>query len=285
MEQQLQIIRQRDELEAANIKIARQNKHITDGINYAKLIQSAMLSRKKELRNYIPESFIFYRPKDIVSGDFYWYSEIDNKILVAAVDCTGHGVPGAFMSMIGYNLLNSIVDSRRITEPEIILQEMHKGINVALNQQYTRNQDGMDMSICVIDTKTKTLSFSGAMNPLILIKKDKLHYIRGSKVAVGGMPLRAREMEKDFLRTYEKQVIKLNGSTSFYIFSDGFADQFGGEEDRKFMINNFRDMLQENHKKTMPEQKEILQQTFDNWKGDCTQIDDVLVIGCRINFA
>ncbi|MDX2306545.1 MAG: AAA family ATPase [Microscillaceae bacterium] len=279
--------------------IEKKNLDITSSINYAKRIQNASLPQLYRIQAILPKSFIFFKPRDIVSGDFYWCSRIEpqpiyeelseggqfkkvlkgydtEKFVITAVDCTGHGVPGAFMSMIGNDLLNGIVELKGVSDPAKILKELHIGVTNALNQQETDNKDGMDIALCVIDYGRAKVEFAGAKNPLVYIQNNELFYIKGDKLPVGGA-------QRSGGRTFTKHTISLNAPTSFYIFSDGYQDQFGGEHGRKFMLKRFKQMLLEIHEKPMEEQKEIIEKAFYNWMGDSKQIDDVLVIGFRID--
>jgi serine phosphatase RsbU (regulator of sigma subunit) len=276
--QQEKIIQQRDSLDESNKELDRINHQIMESINYAKLIQTAMLQPEKTLDSYVPESFILFKPKNIVSGDFYWYTKKQNKLIVAVVDCTGHGVPGAFMSMIGFNILNQIVINDNITEPDLILHELNKGVISSLNQKHTGNDDGMDVAIFVIDQKKKTLCFSGARNSLIIINNGNVQEIEGSAMSVGGI-----QRSKD--EKFGKTEIKLNGSNSIYSFSDGYPDQFGGTKNKKFMNTRMCQLLLEIHNKTMDEQKLILENTIEQWKNEskARQTDDILVLGMHID--
>lgn len=280
--------------------IEKKNQNITASINYAKRIQDATLPQMKKFKSILPESFLLFKPRDIVSGDFYWCSKLDpqpiyeevqednqtktvlkghqsGKIIVTAVDCTGHGVPGAFMSMIGNDLLNDVVDIKKNTDPAEILQELHEGVRAALRQRETDNKDGMDLALCVIDEENKQLEFAGAKNPLIYMSNGQLHHVRGDKMAIGGV-----QKEGKLTRVYSKHVIPLEGEMTFYIFSDGFQDQFGGQEGRKFMLRRFKRLIQEIHQMPMEEQGKVLQRTIEDWMQGHKQIDDILVIGFRI---
>ncbi|MFN8258739.1 MAG: SpoIIE family protein phosphatase [Bacteroidales bacterium] len=277
------------ELSEANMHIQLQNKGIMQSINYAQRIQEAMLPKQQILKSLMPDSFIFFKPRDIVSGDFYWFDEVvkkkngsttqtdgDNihKIFVSAVDCTGHGVPGAFMSMLGFNLLNDIV-RRGTTESNKILNSLHEGIRKSLNQVSTQNRDGMDMALCVIDPVNKIMEYSGAQNPLIYIQDGQVYRVRGNKFPVGGFQLENHN--------FTKHLISIDKPTTCYIFSDGFPDQFGGPDGRKFMAKNFRDLLYEIYQMPMDEQEKILDLVINEWMGNNEQTDDILVIGFRID--
>lgn len=280
--------------------IQSQHTNITNSINYAQRIQNAMLPGERGLKHLISDSFILYKPKDVVSGDFYWFYDIQSamnlneydaennagaerlpnpdearKIVVAAVDCTGHGVPGALMSMIGYNLLNTIA-ARNIFESNKILSELHKNVRFALQQYKNDNKDGMDMSLVVIDKDKKTLEFSGAKNPLIYIQNNELVHLKGNSQPIGGSQGEAK-------REFDKHTISIDQPTSFYLFSDGYADQFGGSESRKFMIKNLKELLLKIHTLSFDEQKIILDKTIEEWKGDYEkQLDDILIMGMRV---
>jgi len=286
LRQQKEIIEQRDELDVTNKELDitnkeldKKNNQIMESINYAKLIQTAMLQRETALDSYIPESFILLKPKNVVSGDFYWYTNKNDKLIIATIDCTGHGVPGAFMSLIGANILNQIVLTENITEPNLILEELHKGVNIALNQKHTGNDDGMDASVLVIDKKKKLISFSGAKNPIIVIKDDILEEIEGDEISIGGT-----QRHKD--EKFTKKDIKMLGDIYLYSFSDGYQDQFGGIRNRKFMQNQMRNLFFEIHKKEMKEQKEILNNKIEDWKNEskAKQTDDILIIGMHLKF-
>lgn len=277
--QQEEIIMQRDKLDSSNKELDRKNHQIMESINYAKLIQTAMLQPEQSLDKHVPDSFILFKPKNVVSGDFYWYTKQKDKLIIAAIDCTGHGVPGAFMSMIGANILNQIILNDKKTEPDIILEELHVGVTNALNQKHTGNDDGMDASLFVIDKKKKLISFAGARNPLIIIKDGILEEIDGDDMSIGGFQHLRDEK-------FTKKEIKIEGDAYLYSFSDGYPDQFGGKLSRKFMHSRMRDLLLEIHQKNMDEQKEILDETIEKWRveGDDKQTDDILVIGMHIQF-
>ena len=273
-------------------KIAIQNLKITDSITYAKRIQQSSLSSEESLQKHLVDSFIFFKPRDIVSGDFYWFFETgrnspyskfqkieideEDKFIISAIDCTGHGVPGAFMSMIGYNQLNAIV-FRGITQANEILNELHKGIRAALRQYKNDNRDGMDMAICVYNKERNTIDYSGAKNPLIYIKDNKLNMIKGNRYPIGGIQLEEN-------RIFTKHTISIDKKTTFYIFSDGFIDQFGGEFGDKYNIKQFSDLLLSICNENMQKQKSIIEETIAKWQGtEYTQIDDMLILGFQIS--
>jgi len=279
----------------AYLQINEQKKHLEEtnddlkaSINYAQRIQQAMLPSEEEVSQYLPEYFIFFQPRDIVSGDFYFVAQKNYKTVVAAVDCTGHGIPGAFMSLIGNDLLYEIVNIRNITEPNKILDILREEVIRALRQEASNNQDGMDLAVCVIDQfpeeladvlGTPKIEYAGAGNPLIYIQDGELHNIRPNKIIIGGFRNYIKE------DNFKKHTIEINRPTTFYIYSDGYQDQFGGERGRKFAPRRLRELFLQIHEKPMEEQKEIVKNTFEDWKGagkDNKQIDDVLVIGVRV---
>lgn len=303
-EQNTKIKEKSRDLEEALEKIERQNLQIRQSINYAKGIQQAMLPPSEQLRSFIPDSFIFWQPRDVVSGDFYWFKQVDikfdlkrifdyqhslssneteikkltnaNKVLLAAVDCTGHGVPGAFMSMIGYNLLDEITN-KGITRPDMVLEQLHFGVRSTLKQNVTNNKDGMDLALCLIDKKEKKLTYAGANNPIIYIQNGKLTHIKGTMCSIGGV--------QDPIPKFALHEIEITTPTAFYIFSDGFIDQFGGEEGRKFMIKHLKTLLLEIHTKPFDQQEAILRQAISEWMGNkYSQIDDILVMGFKPDF-
>ncbi len=267
---------QRDLLAKQNDEIRRKNKDITSSIEYAKRIQTAMLPLEDTIRKYLPEHFILFRPRDIVSGDFYWFAYKDGKIIIAAVDCTGHGVPGAFMSMIGAEILNTIVLTNGVTDAAEILNLQNQYIRTALKQDTTDNQDGMDMALCVIDIENKKLEFAGAKNPLIYIDKNhELHKIRGDRQSIGGYQYTP-------IVSFKKYIVEIESPMWFYIFSDGFQDQFGGDPPMKFLTKRFYELLHKIHTLPMEEQKQVLERTIEDWMKNSTQTDDILVIGFKL---
>jgi serine phosphatase RsbU (regulator of sigma subunit) len=258
--------------------LKEKNTQIIDSINYARRIQDSILLPETEIQKYLPEAFVFYKPKDIVSGDFYWFSKVDEKLVLAAVDCTGHGVPGAFMSMIGNMLLNEIVNERRITKPDEILRQLHKGITNALTtNSEVKADDGMDVSLCTIDPRQKRFQFAGAKNHLYVIQGDKLKVLKASLHSIGGRPLRP-----DAVVEFTSYDFMYDDNTSIYMMSDGYMDQFGGLEDTKFNTTRFKEMLLENRNLSMNQQKEIIGRTLSEWKGNKEQVDDILVVGVKL---
>jgi len=252
-------------------------KDITDSIHYAKTIQNSMLPDSILLYNIFPESFIIFKPKDILSGDFYWFKNDENTFYTAAADCTGHGIPGALMSMIGIDKLNNIVLTIKNTSE--ILEQLNKSIQIDLCQStvYEHSQDGMDIALCAINKDTKTMHFSGANRPLWIIHKgqQEIEEIKGTKRGIGGM---SPETFIDFTNN----TIQLYQGDTFYIFSDGFADQFGGESDKKITSKRFKELLLEIQETPMNQQKQAIINFIENWRNKTDQVDDVLIIGIRI---
>ena len=272
-------------------ELRQQKEEIISSINYAKYIQSSLLPQEEKLESLLGEHFVLYRPKDIVSGDFYWISNIENKVVIAAVDCTGHGVPGAFMSMLGTALLNEIVNKEYITHPGVVLRRLRKEVINSLQQKGKRGEqkDGMDIALCTLDLENMKLQFAGANNPLYLIRKSGLEKAGTLRCESGGddllyeikgdlMPIGISDRMDNFT-LHEIDIFK--GDT-IYLFSDGFPDQFGGVDDKKFSYRQFREQLLRNNSGTMAEKKIILGNVLDEWMGDNSQIDDILVIGFRI---
>ncbi|NQX97767.1 MAG: SpoIIE family protein phosphatase [Flavobacteriales bacterium] len=284
-----EVVQQSKELE-------RKNKDIIDSITYAKRIQDAILPTGEMFTQQLSDTFILFKPKDIVSGDFYWLTNKDNKSLFAAVDCTGHGVPGAFMSIVGYNLLDKIVGEYGTTEPHKILNELNKGVSDTLRQELDSDtiKDGMDISLCTFDKKTGVLEYAGAYNPLYIISDKKLDVINGNDIEPNmtddkGLKLYEIKANRFPIGSYSegtqeflKHSFQLNKGDTVYLFSDGYADQFGGPKGKKFRYKQFKQLLLSINDKNMEEQHKILTDSFTKWQGDLEQIDDVIVIGSRL---
>ncbi len=272
-----QVVRQKEEIETKNQELEVLYKHVTDSIKYAKRIQEAILPPDSLVKQLLPNSFVLYKPKDIVSGDFYWMDKKDGKTMFAAVDCTGHGVPGAFMSIVGYNLLKHVVDNNNFTTPSLILDCLNDGVSETLHhgQEDSHAKDGMDVSFCTIDFKSLELEYAGAFNPLFIIRNGELLQTKADKFPIGYF---LGEQKKKF-RNHD---ILLQTGDCIYIFSDGYADQFGGPFGKKFMAKHFRDLLLDVHKEPINLQKDILNRTFEDWRGNQEQVDDILIIGLKI---
>lgn len=274
------------QMETQNKAIQEQYHVIKDSIEYAERIQRAILPPVHRVEEALPDSFIYYRPRDLVSGDFYWFAEKtehnQDKLIVAVVDCTGHGVPGAFMSMIGNNLLNQVVHDKEIHQPNLILQEVHRLIRLVLRQNELDNNDGMDIGILTIDKKAKTIDFAGAKHSLLMIKNGTMTVVKGDRLPLGGEQV---EPER-FFKLNQIPFPKVPGTLKLYLATDGYQDQFGGPKGRKFMTLRFRELLENIHQKPMREQREILDETLNFWmnppdvdKKHYSQIDDILVMG------
>jgi len=270
------VYKQLNTTKAQKLVIEEKQQEITDSINYAKRIQDAMMTSSGYIIDALPESFIYFNPKDVVSGDFYWaFSDQSGNIFFTVADCTGHGVPGAFMSMIGTSLLNKIIIENKIKETDQILNELRLQIIRALNQKEDSSQkDGMDISLCKLDLKNKTLQFSGAMNPLVHISGDELKIYKGDPQPIGYLSGK----EKSFTSEH----VRLEKGDMVYVFSDGFQDQFGGEKGKKYRSLKFRKFLHSISYKSTDEQNKLIEQEFNSWLGDYEQIDDVCVMGVRI---
>jgi PAS domain S-box-containing protein len=254
--------------------IYRKNKDITDSISYARKIQHAILPKEEAIQSYLPNSFILYLTKDIVSGDFYWFAHTNECSIIAAVDCTGHGVPGAFLSLIGYNILNSIVNEKNITDPKDILSELNKSILEALYNTDSESMDGMDIAICKINHNDKILQYAGAMRPLWIINKGCIRAIDPDKTPIG-----TRYMSENREVVYHTHTVQVQPGDSIYIFTDGYTDQFGGPRNKKYSSGKFKELLCQNAHLDFNTQKENYRNEHLKWKGDYEQIDDILVIG------
>jgi ligand-binding sensor domain-containing protein/serine phosphatase RsbU (regulator of sigma subunit) len=259
-------------------ELTTKNKNITDSINYAKRIQEALMPSQKIFKKLFPESFILHIPKDIVSGDFYWINEVDGRIYFAAVDCTGHGVPGAFMSIIGFELFRRITETEKKKQPAEILKSLSRGFETFFRdvESYTL-RDGMDVAFCAFDKDMMHLEFAGAFNPLYLVRDNSITEIKGDRFSVG--LLNYEEANNNKFKSY---VIPLYEGDIIYIFTDGFADQFGGPEGKKYKYRRFRHLLLALHQLPMEQQIEFLRRSVNDWKGNLDQVDDILIMGIRV---
>ncbi|MES2763444.1 MAG: tetratricopeptide repeat protein [Bacteroidota bacterium] len=257
--------------------VEEQNKDITDSIRYAERIQNAILPPDKQWHTLFPQSFVFYKPKDILSGDFYWIEQKGDLVFVAAADCTGHGVPGALISIVNYNLLNKAVLEKDLNDPAAILNYVNTQLIVALHQTYQESsvKDGMDISLCVLNTKTLEMKFAGANNPIYIIKQKELIQVSADKFPVGAFI-------EDQIQSFTAKSMQLQKNDLIYLFSDGYADQFGGEKGKKFKYKQLKDILLEHQDISMQDQRSVLEKRFTNWQGKLEQVDDVLVIGIRV---
>ena len=266
-----------------SILVESKNKQITDSLNYARRIQQSILLSESILQQHLPESFVFLQPKDIVSGDFYFVAPIGQKYLVAVADCTGHGVPGAFMSLIGHRLLREIVVEQQIHDPALVLEQLHLGIIDSLNQRRGDefSQDGMDISVCLIDPEAYTLVFAGAMNPAYLVHDQELQVLQADVSSVGGKTLRAKQNEKE-KKKFTNKACKYRSGCMLYLFTDGYMDQFSGNDDQKFNTKRFKRMLMDIQPLSAEEQKFTIEKSFYQWKEETPQTDDVLIMGIRL---
>ena len=277
-------------LQVQKEQIQLQNKNIMDSISYAKRIQNAILIPREEINKYLTNCFILYKPRDVVSGDFYYFSKKGDRIIISAVDCTGHGVPGAFMSMIGNELLNQIVNQKNILEPNQILGELNDGVMGALrqNEEDSDSIDGMDLALCNIDLHNKTIDYAGAHNPLYIVRNNmdgklkngeptvsELEVIKADKIAIGGAILGSD-------RKFTNHTVHLNSGDAIYMFSDGYWDQFGGPRNKRFKSKKFKEIILGIQDKPMQEQHDFLDKTIEDWRGDYEQTDDITVIGIRV---
>jgi serine phosphatase RsbU (regulator of sigma subunit) len=261
-----------------NKQIQKHNEEVKASITYASRIQNALLPFQDRLKEYFNEDFfVLYKPRDIVSGDFYWCENINNSIIMAVADCTGHGVPGAFMSMLGSMGLNSVIFQENTFEADKILNKLHQYIFSALRQDKSDSRDGMDIALLVIHPSIKIVEYAGAMNPLYYIQKDTLITLKGDNKPIGGGQYGTG-------RNFIKTTIDTTLPTTFYLSSDGYQDQFGGKDKRKFMAGNFKKLLHTIHHETFIQQAKILEDTIESWMytGGEKQIDDILVIGIRL---
>lgn len=273
-----EIIIQMDEIENQRGQLAIKNKNIAASINYAQRIQDAILPSEAYIKKLFPDSFVFYKIRDVVSGDFPWVVKQGDDIFFTVVDCTGHGVPGAMLSMIGYFLLNEIVIAKNISEPALILDQMSRRVNQTLKQsENPESKDGMDVAFCKINLKKMNVQFAGAHRPLYHLRDGKLNEIKGERFTIGGTQYEKKGIDVKFL-THN---IDLKEGDSIYFFTDGLADQFGGPEQYKFMSTRIKNIIIDNYGKSMEQLNKIFEDTFYEWKGENKQIDDILLVGIR----
>jgi serine phosphatase RsbU (regulator of sigma subunit) len=269
------IIEKGTELEMQKSKIELQRQEIVSSITYAKRIQSAILPDEKLIRDFIPDSFVLYKPKDIVSGDFFWFCDLDDDTcIIVAADCTGHGVPGAIMTVIGSTLLNQIVVESKTTSPIEILKELDKLIGLTLKQEKYHQpliRDGMDLGLLKVDKKKKEVTYTNAKRPAILVRNKEIKELKASKHTLDGLESQHKE--------FEEVRLKFESGDKLYLFTDGCTDQFGGKSNKKFMIKRLREVLVEINGHTMTKQKEKLHSALEDWVGDNEQTDDILLIG------
>ena len=255
-------------------EIEEKNKNINNSIEYARYIQEAIIGNSEVNLKYLPEHFIINIPKDILSGDFYWITRVKNNIIIAVMDCTGHGVPGALMSILGITLLNQIILNDHIISPEKILENLRTRIVLTLGQRmgYRRIKDGIEGSVISFDFASGKLQYSGSFNPLVLVHNHEISEIKADRIPIGFYEVQGN---------FTLREIKLETRDTIYLFSDGIIDQFGGPYNKRLMVKYLKELLLANHEKTMARQREILTNELYNWKGKSVQTDDIIVLGIR----
>lgn len=280
--QSMAIHKEKEKINEIKIEIEIKHQEVIDSVNYAKRIQEAILPAKTNIKSYLPQSFILFKPRNIVSGDFYWFSKKNSRIIIASIDCTGHGVPGAFMSLIGNTLLNQIVNEKGITDPAEILNHLDKEVKSLLNQNEggAESRDGMDAAICTLDEDflqqpTINLMYAGANRPLFYIENNELKEIKADKFPIGGHDYYGHK------KNFSTKTVPLSKNATAYIFTDGYADQFS-KDDVKLKTSEFKKQLLAIQDKNMEEQREFLDIFIEDWKGGAEQTDDILVIGIRV---
>jgi serine phosphatase RsbU (regulator of sigma subunit)/CheY-like chemotaxis protein len=258
-------------------ELAEKNRNITESIRYAKCIQQSMLPGQEALGRYFPRSFIINKPKDMIGGDFYWFTERDGLFFIAVADCTGHGVPGALISMIGFNLLNEIVQVRNTLKTDLILEELGIGIQKVLRQGIPENSsnDGMDIALCSIDRVNHQINFSGANRPFFFKKGREFKILRGIKSGIGGKEMVVRPKQESHQVSYSE-------GDMIYLCTDGYADQFGGKHSKKMMNRNLIKILQASHSFDIFRQHELMLEWLEKWKGKLEQTDDILIVGLEL---
>jgi len=257
-------------------QIEQQRKNITDSIQYASRIQSALMLPSEELERLLPSHFILNKPKDIVSGDYYWVSHKNNRMIVAVADCTGHGVPGAFMSIMGINFLSEIVSKTEIFKANEILNELREHLIRSLGQTGQRDEtrDGMEMALCIVDLESNQLQFSGAFRPLYIFRNKELIEIKGDRMPIG--------IYNEEVVSFTNKEMNVQDNDVFYLFTDGYVDQIGGPDRKTFKSRKFKKLLREIHLKPLKEQKSVLEKQHLAWRSEIEQIDDILILGIRL---
>ena len=272
-----EIQEQKTEIEQSRDEIAKYAKDITDSIKYARRIQKAIFPALRDVQEILPESFVFFQSKDLVSGDFYFAERVGSKRIFCAVDCTGHGVPGGFMSIVASNLLKQAVLQLGLTKPSDILEYLNRGVSNTLHQTYEEStvKDGMDIALCCWDNEKNVLEYAGAYNPLYLFRNGKLVEYKGDRFPVG-------TFVGEEIRQFTNHTIPLKKGDMIYVFSDGFSDQFGGPQGKKFMVRRFKELLQSIHEEPVDKQHDLIAKQLKNWKGNFEQVDDIVIMGIRI---
>ncbi len=268
--------KQKEIIEKQKHLVEENQKEIIDSITYAKRIQQVLLTSEKYISNYVKEFFILFKPKDIVSGDFYWATQINNKFYLATADCTGHGVPGAFMSMLGINFLNEIMIEKGITKPNEVLNTLRTEIIEALNPEGSaeKSKDGMDMSLCCFDFNARTLEYASANNGIYIVRNKEVIELKSDKMPVG--------MHTEEIKPFTYNKVQLQQGDVVYTYTDGYPDQFGGPKGKKFKYKQFTEQLSSISQQNTAAQKQTLSKVFGDWKGSLEQVDDVTVIGITI---
>ena len=267
-EESIRVLQQRNLLQS-------RTKSIEDSLKYAHRIQTAVFTTPKQLQKLFPDSFIYQKPKEIVSGDFYWARRAKGKIIFSVADCTGHGVPGAFMSLIGIEFFRQIVLGKGIVEPASILNEMNFHFDQVFGSlDELALKDGIDLGCCAYDPKTQILEYAGAFNPLYLVRDGEILETKADKISIGRSALKTEAV-------FQNHRIEVKSGDTVYLFSDGYADQFGGELMKKFKYRNLKDLILKIQPESMLQQRIILDLTIEKWRGDIEQLDDILVIGRR----
>lgn len=264
-----------DEIDIQRSELQLRNKDLTDSLNYARRIQAALLPAEHHIRKIFNDYFIYYRPKHIVSGDFYWFSERDDKYFIAAADCTGHGVPGALMSMIGLELIQKIINEMKVDDTDQLLLTLNRELESAFFKEESGKaliRDGIEMSMCIIDKKTREMEFSGAFLPVYIVRDDKLIELKGDKKNV---------VQSFAMVSFNRSTFRLCEGDILYLFSDGYADQFGGPENKKFMYRRLRHLLLTISKYPLLDQERILDETITSWMDGHDQIDDMMILGVK----
>jgi serine phosphatase RsbU (regulator of sigma subunit) len=271
----LELAKSKDAIQKQKNVLEDKNKEITDSINYAKSIQKALIPSEEQFNSHFKDSFVFLNPKDIVSGDFYWIHKKDHLVFYATADCTGHGVPGGFMTMLGMSFLDDIIEGKGVNNPAEVLNALRDKIVATLKQSGNigENKDGMDITLCCIDTLKKELAYASANNDLYLVRKGELNEYKADKQPCGFYHEN---------KSFTTHTISLEENDCIYTFTDGYADQFGGPNGKKFRYKQFEELLLKNSSLTFSNQKKILKTTIDAWRTNLDQVDDILVIGVKI---
>lgn len=272
-----EVVQQKEEIEQQKLQIEEYYVQVTDSINYAKRIQDAILPPERLTKELLPNSFILFKPKDIVSGDFYWVEKANNKVFFAAVDCTGHGVPGAFMSIVGHSNLKNALHRTNGSSPAMVLDELNRGVSETLHQKEegSSSKDGMDIACCALNYETLELEYAGAFNPLYLLRDGEIEQIKANKFPIGSF-LDGRDDQ------FTNNIIQLKKGDVLYVFSDGYADQFGGPKAKKMMYRRFRDLLMSIQHLSMEAQCKELDDFLLSWMGDEEQVDDIIIMGVKV---